>query len=63
MELLFAHTATYPDTPPCLRLRSVRGLSDADIAAGLAHLQGHVQENLGMAMIFTLITEAKEWLR
>mmetsp|Transcript_13868 Transcript_13868/g.29929 ORF Transcript_13868/g.29929 Transcript_13868/m.29929 type:complete len:259 (+) Transcript_13868:285-1061(+) len=63
MELLFAHTAKYPEEPPCLRLRAVRGLSDADIAAGTAHLEQQVQENLGMAMIFTLVTAAREWLR
>lgn len=62
-ELLFAHTANYPDEPPCLRFRAVRGLSDADVAAGTAHLNEIIQENLGMAMVFTLVQAAKEWLR
>ncbi|GAX79695.1 hypothetical protein CEUSTIGMA_g7136.t1 [Chlamydomonas eustigma] len=62
-ELLFAHTATYPDEAPCLRLRAVRGLSDADIHAGTAYLLEQVQENIGMAMVFTLVGAAKEWLR
>jgi hypothetical protein len=52
-----------PDEPPCLRLRAVRGLSDADLAAGKAFLMDQVMENLGMAMIFTLVGAAKEWLR
>lgn len=63
MELLFAHSASYPDEPPCLRLRAVRGLSDKDIAQGMEHLKQQVEDNLGMAMIFQLVTAAKEWLR
>ncbi len=63
MELLFAHTAHYPEEPPCLYLDSVRGLTDSEIARCLAHLQQQAQENLGMAMIYTLVTAAKEWLR
>jgi len=31
MELLFAHTRSYPDEPPCLKLRSTLGLSDAEV--------------------------------
>jgi hypothetical protein len=62
-ELLFAHTPSYPDEAPCVRLRAVRGLSDSDISAGTAHLLELVEENLGMAMIFTLVGAAKEWLR
>lgn len=31
MELLWAHTARYPEEAPCLRLRASRGLSDADV--------------------------------
>ncbi len=63
MELLFAHTPHYPDEGPCIRLRAVRGLSDADMALGTTYLQTQVQENLGMSMVFTLVQAAKEWLR
>lgn len=62
-ELVFAHTKAYPDEAPCIRLRSVRGLSDADLAEGTAVLQQLIQENLGMAMIYTLVSASKEWLR
>ncbi|KAG1668067.1 hypothetical protein FOA52_010477 [Chlamydomonas sp. UWO 241] len=63
MELLFAHTPNYPDEAPCVRLRALRGLSDGEIAAGMAHLQTHIEENMGMSMIFTLVSASKEWLR
>lgn len=33
------------------------------MAAGTAHLNEIIQENLGMAMVFTLVQAAKEWLR
>lgn len=33
MELLFAHTAQYPEEAPCLRALAVYGLSDSDVAA------------------------------
>ncbi|KAG2497690.1 hypothetical protein HYH03_004427 [Edaphochlamys debaryana] len=61
-ELLFAHTPNYPEEPPSYRLRSVTGLSDADLADGTAVLNQIVQENLGMAMIYTLLQGAKDWL-
>jgi len=62
MEMLFAHTPRYPDEPPSVRLRSIKGLSDDDLAAGMRALQTHVEENMGMAMIYQLFTAAQEWL-
>ncbi|KAI8463800.1 MAG: ubiquitin-conjugating enzyme/RWD-like protein [Monoraphidium minutum] len=62
LELLFAHTPTYPDEAPCLKPRSVRGLSDADIADLGRALDAVVAENLGMAMVYNLVTAAQEWL-
>uniref|UniRef100_A0A7S3QYE3 RWD domain-containing protein n=1 Tax=Dunaliella tertiolecta TaxID=3047 RepID=A0A7S3QYE3_DUNTE len=63
MELLFAHTAKYPEEAPCLKLRSSKGLSDADIERCYRMLMDQVEENKGMPMIYTLVTAAKEWLR
>lgn len=62
-ELLFAHTARYPEEPPSIKLRSVMGLSDADLAEASGVLHAEVEANLGMAMIYTLIGAAKEWLQ
>lgn len=62
-ELLFAHTPNYPEEPPSFKLRSVTGLSDADLAEATGLLEEQVQSNLGMAMIYTLIGAAKEWIQ
>ncbi|KXZ44637.1 hypothetical protein GPECTOR_64g131 [Gonium pectorale] len=62
-ELLFAHTPQYPEAPPSIKLRSVTGLSDADLAEATGLLDEQVQANLGMAMIYTLIGAAKEWIQ
>jgi len=61
-ELVFAHTPTYPDEPPLVKARSQRGLADADVASLQALVDGQVEENLGMPMIYTLITAAQEWI-
>jgi hypothetical protein len=62
-ELLFAHTPNYPEDPPSIKLRSVMGLSDADLAEASNVLNQQIEANLGMAMIYTLIGAAKEWLQ
>lgn len=62
-ELLFAHTPNYPEDPPSIKLRSVTGLSDADLAEATNVLNQQIEANLGMAMIYTLIGAAKEWLQ
>ncbi len=61
-EVVFSHTSSYPDEPPLLRARSVRGLSDADVAALQAVLAAQVEENLGMPMIYQIITAAQDWM-
>lgn len=44
-------------------MSSVYGLTDGEVASCSAELQSVVEQNLGMAMIYTLISAAKEWLR
>lgn len=63
IDLIFAHTERYPEEAPHFKVRSVRGLSDADLAEATALLRAQVEENMGMAMIYTLVGAAKEWLR
>lgn len=61
-EVVFSHTATSPDEPPLLRARAVRGLSDGDVASLQATLDSQVEENMGMPMVYQLITAAQEWI-
>jgi hypothetical protein len=43
MQLVWAHTPTYPDEPPSIRLRSVKGLGDNDLQEATAELNRHIE--------------------
>lgn len=63
LGLVFAYPTEYPDEAPVLACQSIQGIAKADLKALEAHLAEEAQNNLGMAMMFTLATAAKEWLR
>lgn len=63
VALTFSHTANYPDEPPLLVLKSLQGMKAEDLRLLKEKLEQEAMENLGMAMIYTLVTSAKEWLR
>lgn len=63
VALTFSHTANYPDEPPLLGLKSLQGMKAEDLRLLKEKLEQEASENLGMAMIYTLVTSAKEWLR
>ena len=58
-----SHTPDYPDEPPPLKCRSVKGLFDSELVAVHELLTKHAAESIGMAMIFDLVNEAREWMR
>ncbi|KEH18281.1 putative ubiquitin-conjugating enzyme/RWD [Medicago truncatula] len=62
LALIFAHTEKYPDEPPLLNVSSLQGISSEDLRILKDKLQQEASENLGMAMIYTLVSSAKEWL-
>jgi len=62
LALIFAHTEKYPDEPPLLNVKSVRGIKSDDLASLKEKLDQEATENLGMAMVYTLVSSAKEWL-
>ncbi|XP_061356619.1 uncharacterized protein LOC133301038 [Gastrolobium bilobum] len=62
LALIFSHTERYPDEPPLLNVKSLQGLATEDLRTLKEKLQQEASENLGMAMIYTLVTSAKEWL-
>lgn len=62
LALIFAHTEKYPDEPPLLSTKSLRGIPSEDLRILKEKLQQEAAENLGMAMVYTLFTSAQEWL-
>ncbi|KAJ9179298.1 hypothetical protein P3X46_011106 [Hevea brasiliensis] len=53
LALIFSHTEKYPDEPPLLNVKR-RGFLVSEFS--------FASENLGMAIVYTLVTSAKEWL-
>lgn len=62
LGLIFSHTEKYPDEPPLLNMKSLKGIATADLKILKEMLEQEASENLGMAMVYTLVTSAKEWL-
>lgn len=62
LGLIFSHTEKYPDEPPLLNVTSIRGIPGEDLKILRERLQQEASENLGMAMVYTLVTSSKEWL-
>uniref|UniRef100_A0A8C4ZA78 RWD domain-containing protein 1 n=1 Tax=Gadus morhua TaxID=8049 RepID=A0A8C4ZA78_GADMO len=60
--LKFTYVEKYPDEPPEWEIFSRENLEDADEEEILTLLQQQAEENLGMVMIFTLVTAVQEKL-
>lgn len=61
-DLLFQHTATYPEEPPLLKLSNTRGMTNADIDKLTAVLLETADEHVGMASVFAIMQAAQDWL-
>lgn len=62
LGLIFSHTEKYPDEPPLLNVTSLRGIQMGDLKILKDKLEQEAFENLGMSMVYTLVTSAKDWL-
>ncbi|XP_070691620.1 RWD domain-containing protein 1 [Pempheris klunzingeri] len=60
--LKFTYVENYPDEPPLWEIHSQENLEDSDVEDVLTLLQQQAEENLGMVMIFTLVTAVQEKL-
>ncbi|XP_029929366.1 RWD domain-containing protein 1 [Myripristis murdjan] len=60
--LKFTYVEKYPDEPPLWEIYSQENLEDSDAEDILSLLQQQADENLGMVMIFTLVTAVQEKL-
>ncbi|KAK2902860.1 hypothetical protein QQF64_010275 [Cirrhinus molitorella] len=62
VTLKFTYVEKYPDEPPLWEIFSQENLEDSDAEDILALLKQQAEENLGMVMIFTLVTAVQEKL-
>ncbi|SPP82691.1 RWD domain-containing protein 1 [Drosophila guanche] len=61
-KLVFTYTATYPDAAPLVEIEEAENFEDTFETRLLEHLRLTIEENLGMEMIFSLVSSAQEWL-
>uniref|UniRef100_A0A8C5PLB7 RWD domain-containing protein 1 n=1 Tax=Leptobrachium leishanense TaxID=445787 RepID=A0A8C5PLB7_9ANUR len=62
VTLKFTYVTSYPDEAPLYEIVSQENLEDSDASELLALLGEQAQENLGMVMIFTLVSAIQEKL-
>jgi len=63
LGLVFAHAARYPEEPPLVKCRSVRGLRDGELMEIQSRVHAQCETSLGQSMIFDLVQTCKEWMR
>ncbi|MCL4123291.1 UNVERIFIED_CONTAM: hypothetical protein GTU68_003601 [Idotea baltica] len=62
VDLIFEYTPTYPDEPPVVEVCPVHNLEDQNIEDLKNELLEQCTENLGMVMVFTLVSFTLEWI-
>ncbi|XP_072913552.1 RWD domain-containing protein 1 [Hemitrygon akajei] len=60
--LQFTYVEKYPDDPPKFEIATHENLQNSDTADIMSLLNEQAQENIGMVMIFTLVTAVQEKL-
>ncbi|XP_055587394.1 RWD domain-containing protein 1-like [Uranotaenia lowii] len=60
--LVFSYTDKYPDTAPLVEIEDPENFRDGYEEELLAHIEATIQENIGIEMIFSLVSSAQEWL-
>ncbi|XP_012254107.2 RWD domain-containing protein 1 [Athalia rosae] len=61
-RLEFTYTAKYPEEPLIIDVEDQENFEDGDKDKIKEHLAEQMNENLGMVMVFTLVSAAQEWL-
>ncbi|XP_050701183.1 RWD domain-containing protein 1-like [Eriocheir sinensis] len=62
ISLNFEYTPTYPDEPPIMEVLPEENIEDEELEDLREQLQEQCTENLGMVMVFTLVSYSLEWL-
>ncbi|XP_034179930.1 RWD domain-containing protein 1 isoform X1 [Osmia lignaria lignaria] len=60
--LEFTYTPKYPDEPLLISIEDQENFEEGDDEKLKEHLTEQMNENLGMVMVFTLVSAAQEWL-
>lgn len=60
--LKFTYPDTYPDVGVEIEFEESEGIEDEHLEALREHLNQVIEENLGMAMVFSIVSAAIEWL-
>ncbi|XP_011644774.1 RWD domain-containing protein 1 [Pogonomyrmex barbatus] len=61
-RLEFTYTSKYPDESLLISIAEQENFKNGDDEKLKAHLVEQMNENLGMVMVFTLVSAAQEWL-
>lgn len=60
--IMFTYTEDYPDSVPIMQFDSTENMDDAQQDSLMEFMKSQAEENLGMAMIFTIISAVQERL-
>ena len=60
--LKFTFTPTYPEEVPLVEIEEEENMEEEMVHQLMARLRDVAEENLGMAMVFTIVSEAIQWL-
>jgi len=61
-NVVFTYTAKYPDESPLIEIEEPVNIDGTHQDELLQHLSEQAKENIGMVMVFTLVSLAQEWL-
>mmetsp|Transcript_44878 Transcript_44878/g.65598 ORF Transcript_44878/g.65598 Transcript_44878/m.65598 type:complete len:296 (+) Transcript_44878:144-1031(+) len=62
IDMMVKYPETYPEVAPEITINNRRGLGDHQIPEIMELVNTTAEENIGMAMIFTIAEAVKEWL-
>lgn len=62
IALIFEYTPKYPEEPPIMEIIPVDNVDEEELEDLREQLQAQCEENLGMVMVFTLVSYSVEWL-
>ncbi|XP_011298616.1 RWD domain-containing protein 1 [Fopius arisanus] len=61
-QLEFTYTSKYPEEPLLIKIENPENFESFSEQELIDHLMEQMNENLGMVMVFTLVSAAQEWL-